>query len=235
MRFWHGPLALILLASIVANSQFAVARTPAEQGVATGATVQHLSTPSAISARGSTPSAESTQHLHFIAPVSPLRVLTGFKPPAKKWEAGHRGVDLAAAAGSDIVAAGAGIVAFAGFVVDRPVVSIDHILPSGMVLRTTYEPVQPVVSAGQPVELGQLIGTVLAGHTSCAPADCLHWGARIRGDTYVDPLALLGGYRVRLLPWQDQQPHAAACQPVAQPGHSLVDAAANNRQHLTRR
>ncbi|GAA4336171.1 hypothetical protein GCM10023162_38970 [Klenkia terrae] len=93
-------------------------------------------------------------------------------------------------------AAGAGVVAFAGMVAGRPVVSVDH--PDGV--RTTYEPVQPTVAAGQPVARGAPVGVLLAGHAGCPVEACLHWGART-GETYLDPLLLLTPPRVRLLPW----------------------------------
>jgi murein DD-endopeptidase MepM/ murein hydrolase activator NlpD len=123
-------------------------------------------------------------------------VTRAFEPPAGPFGPGHRGVDLAAAAGAPVLAAGDGLVAFAGMVAGRPVVSIDH--PGG--LRTTYEPVDPTVAAGQAVARGSPIGTLLAGHPGCPAAACLHWGVR-RGETYLDPLALLRAVRVRLLPW----------------------------------
>src|SRR5215470_6669685 len=65
-----------------------------------------------------------------------------FQPPPEPWLPGHRGVDLAATPGAVVRAAGAGTVAFAGQVAGVGVVSIDH--PGG--LRTTYEPVRPLVS-----------------------------------------------------------------------------------------
>jgi murein DD-endopeptidase MepM/ murein hydrolase activator NlpD len=120
-----------------------------------------------------------------------------FQAPAGPFGPGHRGVDLAAAPGATVLAAGDGVVAFAGMVAGRPVVSIDH--PGG--LRTTYEPVDPSVAAGQAVARGSPIGTLLAGHPGCPAAACLHWGVR-RGETYLDPLALLLAVRVRLLPWR---------------------------------
>ena len=120
-----------------------------------------------------------------------------FQPPPTPYAAGHRGVDLAGAGGAPVLAAGAGTVAFAGMVAGRPVVSVDH--PSG--LRTTYEPVQPGVAAGQPVSRGSPLGLLLAGHDGCPAGACLHWGLR-RGDTYLDPLSLLRPPRVRLLPWR---------------------------------
>jgi murein DD-endopeptidase MepM/ murein hydrolase activator NlpD len=94
-----------------------------------------------------------------------------------------------------VEAAGDGVVVFAGMVAGRPVVSVDH--ADG--LRTTYEPVQPTVAAGQIVARGSALGTLLAGHEGCPAAACLHWGLR-RGETYLDPLALLRPPEVRLLP-----------------------------------
>ena len=119
-----------------------------------------------------------------------------FAPPASTYGPGHRGVDLAGPVGAPVLAAGAGVVAFAGLVAGRPVVSVDH--PDGV--RTTYEPVQPAVAAGQPVARGAPVGVLLAGHAGCPVEACLHWGART-GETYLDPLLLLTPPRVRLLPW----------------------------------
>ncbi|MGY1692118.1 murein hydrolase activator EnvC family protein [Geodermatophilus sp. SYSU D01105] len=118
-----------------------------------------------------------------------------FDPPADRYAAGHRGVDLAGAPGAAVLAAGDGVVAFAGMVAGRPVVSVDH--PGG--LRTTYEPVEPTVGAGQAVARGSPLGALTAGHDGCPAAACLHWGLRLR-DTYLDPLALLRPPEVRLLP-----------------------------------
>jgi murein DD-endopeptidase MepM/ murein hydrolase activator NlpD len=124
----------------------------------------------------------------------PPHVVRRFDPPPSPWLAGHRGVDLAAAPGSAVLAAGAGTVHFAGRVAGRGVVSVNH--PNG--LRTTYEPLEPSVRAGQVVAPGDPVGTLAPGHGDC-PAACLHWGLR-RGEEYLDPLALLGLGRVRLLP-----------------------------------
>jgi murein DD-endopeptidase MepM/ murein hydrolase activator NlpD len=119
-----------------------------------------------------------------------------FEPPPTPYAAGHRGVDLAGAAGTPVLAAGAGVVAFAGLVAGRPVVSVVH--PGG--LRTTYEPVQPTVASGQAVAGGTPLGLLVPGHAGCTAEACLHWGLR-RGDRYLDPLSLLRPPRVRLLPW----------------------------------
>jgi murein DD-endopeptidase MepM/ murein hydrolase activator NlpD len=134
-------------------------------------------------------------------PLSPVpSVVRRFEPPAQRWLAGHRGVDLAAPAGAVVRSAGDGIVHFAGQVAGKPVVSIRH--PDG--LLTTYEPVTGSVSEGMSVSRGSPIGMLDSGHAGC-PSACLHWGAR-RGAgasaVYFDPLALLGLVRVRLKPLQ---------------------------------
>lgn len=131
-------------------------------------------------------------------PLSPVPVVAKyFDAPETPYGAGHRGVDLAAVPGQDVLAADAGVVVFAGLVAGRPVLSVDH--DGG--LRTTYEPVAAKVAVGDQVYRGQVLGTVLAGHPGCAIAACLHWGVR-RGDEYVDPLALTGEVgEYRLKPW----------------------------------
>ncbi|WP_328614427.1 M23 family metallopeptidase [Amycolatopsis sp. NBC_00355] len=131
-------------------------------------------------------------------PLSPDPVITQyFDAPEMPYGPGHRGVDLAAVPGQEVLAADAGVVVFAGLVAGRPVISVDH--DGG--LRTTYEPVAAKVTAGDQVFRGQVLGTVLAGHPGCAIAACLHWGVR-RGDEYVDPLSLTGEVgEYRLKPW----------------------------------
>jgi murein DD-endopeptidase MepM/ murein hydrolase activator NlpD len=139
--------------------------------------------------------AAPTPALLWAWPVADPVVVRPFERPPTPYAAGHRGVDLAAAPATPVLAAGSGVVAFAGMVAGRPVVSIDH----GGGLRTTYEPVAPAVAAGQPVARGSPIGTLVPGHPGCPAAACLHWGLR-REKTYLDPLSLLAVPRVRLLP-----------------------------------
>jgi len=134
----------------------------------------------------------------FLLPLpGPADVLTPFRPPATRYGTGHRGVDLAAPAGAEVRAAAAGTVVYAGDLAGRGVVSIQH--PGG--LRTTYEPVTATVARGQAVTAGAPIGVLQRGHAPCAPAVCLHWGARLPDGSYLDPMALLRPWRVRLKPW----------------------------------
>jgi murein DD-endopeptidase MepM/ murein hydrolase activator NlpD len=126
---------------------------------------------------------------------SPMTVLRGFAPPLHTWSSGNRGVDLAAYTGEVVSAATSGLVLYAGLVAGRGVISIRD----GS-LRTTYEPVDPVVHAGDRVVAGQLIGYVSAAADACGPpGSCLHWGA-LESDVYVDPIGLVRAPRVRLLP-----------------------------------
>ncbi|MCO5971078.1 M23 family metallopeptidase [Actinoallomurus soli] len=130
----------------------------------------------------------------------PTPVLRRFDPPAHPWEPGHRGVDLAAPPGRPVFAAGAGRVTFARDLAGRGVLTISH-----GTLRTTYLPVRPVVRTGQTVVAGTRIGVVEAVLGHCGRESCLHWGL-LRGDSYLDPLSLLGLGPVRLLPWWHSSP-----------------------------
>jgi murein DD-endopeptidase MepM/ murein hydrolase activator NlpD len=128
-------------------------------------------------------------------PLQPRpEVARAFEPPATVFGPGHRGVDLAGALGQPVLAALAGRVTFAGGLAGRGVVVVDH-----GTTRTTYEPVAASVRVGQPVLRGERLGTLQLGGSHCLPRACLHWGWR-RGDTYLDPLLLVGGGPIRLLP-----------------------------------
>ncbi|WP_164996703.1 M23 family metallopeptidase [Actinomyces minihominis] len=108
-----------------------------------------------------------------------------FDPPELPWLRGHRGVDIAAPVGSVVAAPASGTVVHAGLVFDRQSVSILH--DDG--LRSTYEPVVPLVQTGQSVRRGDPIATVEDGHSP----GTLHWGARFGKNEYVDPTRLLFG------------------------------------------
>lgn len=113
--------------------------------------------------------------------------------PEKNWLPGHRGVDLAARTGQEILSAEAGVVAFTGVVAGVPVVSVDH--ADG--IRTTYQPVHATVRIGDEVKEGQPIGRLASPSADHAG---LHWGARTGKDTYINPLSLLDAPQIRLKP-----------------------------------
>jgi murein DD-endopeptidase MepM/ murein hydrolase activator NlpD len=139
----------------------------------------------------------------------PLRpeppVVRGFDPPDSPYAAGHRGVDLLGSPGQTVHAALGGTVTYAAPLFGRGVVVVGH-----GATRTTYEPVTATVAVGQPVVLGARIGTLELSGSHCFPRACLHWGW-VSGDTYLDPLRLVGAGPVRLLPlWRDEPVGTAA-------------------------
>lgn len=96
------------------------------------------------------------------------------------------------AVGSSVYAPADGTVIYAGMLVNRQVISILH--RDGV--RSTFEPVEPVVTQGQEVRQGDIVATVLEGHSPGA----LHWGAKLGPKYYVDPLSMLSVTMV-LKPW----------------------------------
>ena len=96
-----------------------------------------------------------------------------------------------------MVAVESGVVTHAGDVAGRGTVTVAH--AGG--LSSTYEPLEPAVSAGSLVTVGDLLGTVRSrdGPGHCGARLCLHLGAR-RGESYLDPHPLLLGGRLALLP-----------------------------------
>ena len=128
-------------------------------------------------------------------------VIRGYVAPPNQYGAGHRGIDIAVPFGTPVRASNDGVVAFAGWVAGSLYVSIDH--PDGV--RTTYSWLSAVgVRKGQPVRAGDVIGASGHGHPEI-PTPHLHFGARI-GDSYIDPMILLGGASVadliRLAPFE---------------------------------
>jgi murein DD-endopeptidase MepM/ murein hydrolase activator NlpD len=126
-------------------------------------------------------------------------VVRGFDPPASPYGRGHRGVDLLGHPGQAVHAALAGTVTYAGMLAGRGVVVVSH-----GATRTTYEPVTASVEVGQPLGRGAPLGGLALSGSHCFPRACLHWGW-IAGDTYLDPLRLVGAGPIRLLPlWRDE-------------------------------
>ncbi|WP_336645412.1 murein hydrolase activator EnvC family protein [Microbacterium sp. USHLN186] len=126
--------------------------------------------------------------------AAPRTVVEPFRAPAHEYGPGHRGMDVAADAGAQVRAPAAGVVAFRGTVVDRPLITVDH----GRGHVSTWEPVLSTLPPGQAVEAGALLGVVAAG--GHAAAGTLHVGVRVNGE-YVNPHPLFGHVpRAILLP-----------------------------------
>lgn len=100
------------------------------------------------------------------------RIVHGWDPPASPYGPGHRGVDLAAAPGTPVLAAASGRVTFAGRVAGHGVLTI---AVSGTPLRTTYEPVRALVGTGDEVTAGRPVAVREDAPSHC-PSGCLHWG-----------------------------------------------------------
>jgi murein DD-endopeptidase MepM/ murein hydrolase activator NlpD len=140
------------------------------------------------------PAAVSTEPVG-VWPLEPQpKVVRPFDPPDSPYGAGHRGVDLLGGAGQPVLAALPGTVIYAGQLAGRGVVVVDH-----GATRTTYEPVSATVPVGTQAAAGSQLGTLEVPGSHCFPRACLHWGW-IEGETYLDPLRLVGAGPVRLLP-----------------------------------
>lgn len=123
-------------------------------------------------------------------------IINDFDPPAQRWQAGHRGIDLRASDATELYAPSSGTVTFAGVVAGKNVVVLQH--DNG--LRSSFEPVTTQLPVGTFVEKGRIFAHRLPDAVShCSGEGCIHWGVR-DGDTYVDPLTLINPWvRVRLL------------------------------------
>jgi murein DD-endopeptidase MepM/ murein hydrolase activator NlpD len=130
-------------------------------------------------------------------PIDPPHpIVKPFVAPETRYASGHRGIDIAAAVRSPVIAPHDGVVSFAGFVVDRTVLSVRH--AGGLV--SSYEPVDTALVEGAVVRRGETLGTLAAGHCG---APCLHFGVRLHGE-YVSPLNYVGGLpRSVLLPTRE--------------------------------
>lgn len=116
-------------------------------------------------------------------------VRTWDAPDDDPFAAGHRGIDVAAPAGTPVRASAAGVVSFAGNVAGNRSVTVDH----GSGLLTSYSFLEEIrATKGQAVELGTVIGTSGAGHPSPARPPHVHLSAR-RADRYFDPIELYIG------------------------------------------
>ena len=121
----------------------------------------------------------------WLWPVDAPRPVTRGFDLRNPYAAGHRGIDIGAEPGARVSSPADGVVRFAGVVVDRSVLSIEH--DDGTV--SSFEPVDPSVAVGDRVERGQTVASVSTSIRH-APDGGLHLGARVEG-RYVDPLLLL--------------------------------------------
>ncbi len=118
-------------------------------------------------------------------PVGTGLILRPFDRPSSMFAAGHRGVDLQAAELDLVRSPISGKVHFAGYVVDRPVITIS----TGSILMS-MEPVESLRFKGDQIIRGQLIGIVARG--GHCDQRCVHVGVRrINTRYYLDPIPYL--------------------------------------------
>ena len=140
-----------------------------------------------LAAQGKNPPSSAT----WITPVSGYTITSPFGMrvhPVYKYQLMHNGIDLACPTGTPIYATRAGTVTIAAYQagVAGYYVSLDHGDGFGSIYMhmTNY-----VVSAGQKVTAGQLIGYV--GSTGVSTGPHLHFGVSYAG-SYVNPMAYIG-------------------------------------------
>lgn len=177
-RSRRRPLGVIVAAAILLSP--VVSGIPAESASARAA-----------------PPAPDLVSLGWVWPASAFRLARPYVAPAHDYGPGHRGIDLALDEGMPVRAPADGVIAFAGSVAGRGVLTIDH----GDGLVTTLEPVHSLLPAGAAVRRGEAVAALGAG--GHVEAGQLHFGVRLNG-SYINPMLLLDGVpRAVLLPCCD--------------------------------
>ena len=135
-------------------------------------------------------------------------IVRGYDPPDSPYGSGHRGIDIAAAVGTVVLAPDAGVVTFAGKVGGRLFLTLDH---GGGVTSTCSWLTSVLVRKGDRVVRGQPVATTGWGHADL-PVPHIHFGVRVDG-AYADPLAYLlapsVSSMIRLAPLDAPAPLAA--------------------------
>lgn len=129
-------------------------------------------------------------------PVEQARMVGAFDAPDKPWLPGHRGVDLAAVEGAAVVAPADGVVAFAGKVAGKDVVTIRHGDAQGA-LTSTFEPAVAEKAVGTRVGKGERFAHA-EGESDHCDGECLHWGLKTGERDYADPAGKVRPVRIGL-------------------------------------
>lgn len=112
-----------------------------------------------------------------------------YDAPEDPYAPGHRGLDVSAPLDTPVRASAPGIVSFSGSVAGNRSVTVDH----GNGLLTSYSYLGVLsVTKGTPVEQGEIVGTVGAGHAGSSMPPHVHLSAR-RDGFYFDPMELYVG------------------------------------------
>jgi hypothetical protein len=142
----------------------------------------------------------------MVLPITGLTasdLINQYQSPLTDYGAGHRGIDLPATMGSEVISPVSGEISFSGQVGYRDSISIKF---SGT-MWASLEPVCSDMAEGTLVSAGEPIGTVCQTNPNYqwhCEITCIHFGTRTE-DGYFSPLALIGGLPVsRLVPLGDQ-------------------------------
>ncbi len=191
---WFPRAPLVLMLALVLSAAGPTATSAAQ----TASTLPSAAAPAKNARVFSSTSACRQGWLWPLEPLSEDKAMPWairpFDPPDRPWLSGHRGIDLAAQQGRRIRAPADGVIAFAGSVAGKDVVSIRH----GNLI-STYEPAQSSLPTGTRLQTGTIWGKVEGVSDHCAQ-DCLHWGLKDDHDHYLDPSAKVGRHRIRLKP-----------------------------------
>ncbi|MFJ3392198.1 murein hydrolase activator EnvC family protein [Leifsonia aquatica] len=177
VRAWRVRALGLVAAGVVVTGAPAGAAAVLAPGSAVAHTAPVVAPAASTPARAAVPGSAP----RWAWPLAPPQVVGAYAAPPTPYAAGHRGIDLAATPEPHVTAPADATVRFAGVVVDRPVLTLDH---GGGVL-SSYEPLATDLIAGQSVARGSVIG-LLASGGHCADS-CLHVGVRVDG-AYVSPL-----------------------------------------------
>lgn len=145
------------------------------------AAAEQLASPPGAAEQLASPPAAADRSGSWLWPVPSHTPVKTFAAPPTRYAAGHRGIDLAVSQGLAVTAPDDAVVRFAGTVVDRPVLTLDH----GGGILSSYEPVRSELPVGSTIARGAVIGAMASGG-HCADG-CLHVGVRVDG-RYVSPL-----------------------------------------------
>jgi murein DD-endopeptidase MepM/ murein hydrolase activator NlpD len=148
------------------------------------------------------PSHAANQPL-FSPPVVGSSVINHYRQSETPYGPGHRGVDYKVVLAQGVFAPADATVHFVGKVVNRQLISLSH----DDQLLSSFEPVCSLLTEGESVQQGQLIGEVCEGdrtyQSHCESLSCLHFSIRNNGE-YLSPLWFTGQLEnSRLLPWVD--------------------------------
>ena len=132
--------------------------------------------------------------LILIPPIPGAQQVKDFDLPINAFSSGHRGVDYLSTFNSPVMAASDGVITHAGLIANRWTITVTH-----NNLRTTYEPVKPIIIFGEFVKQGQIIGYLQQTGSHCFPESCLHFGLK-EGKAYLIPIIKNNRNYPRLLP-----------------------------------